>query len=48
VERASGTSSLDQEGLDLLQRAQPMPPFPPDQPGETMELIVPIQFSLRR
>lgn len=48
MERPSGTASLDQEGLDLLQRAQPMPPFPPDQPGETMELIVPIQFSLRR
>jgi protein TonB len=48
IERASGIASLDQEGLDLLQRAQPMPPFPPDQPGESMELIVPIQFSLRR
>jgi len=48
IQRASGVSSLDQEGLDLLQRAQPMPPFPSDQPGESMELIVPIQFSLRR
>ncbi|MCW5735487.1 MAG: energy transducer TonB [Enhydrobacter sp.] len=48
MERPSGVASLDQEGLDLLQRAQPMPPFPPDQPGESMELIVPIQFSLKR
>ena len=44
----SGVASLDQEGLDLLQRAQPMPPFPPDQPGESMDLIVPLVFSLRR
>ncbi|MBS0219690.1 MAG: TonB family protein [Proteobacteria bacterium] len=48
LERTSGIASLDQEGIDLLQRAQPMPPFPPDQPGETMELVVPIQFFLRR
>jgi protein TonB len=48
MERASGNASLDREGLELLQRAQPMPPFPPDQPGESMELIVPVQFSLRR
>jgi protein TonB len=46
--RPSGNASLDQEGLDLLRRAQPMPPFPVDQPGESMELSVPIQFSLRR
>ena len=45
--QSSGVASLDQEGLDLLQRAQPMPPFPPDQPGESMELIVPLVFSLR-
>ncbi|MBS0541117.1 MAG: energy transducer TonB [Proteobacteria bacterium] len=48
VERSSGVASLDKEGLDLLNRAQPMPPFPPDQPGESMDLVVPIQFALRR
>ncbi|MGH8431838.1 MAG: energy transducer TonB family protein, partial [Solimonas sp.] len=48
VERASGVTSLDQEGLDLLQRAQPLPALPADQPGETLELVVPIQFYLRR
>jgi len=31
-----------------LQRAQPLPPFPPDQPGESLELVVPIQFNLKR
>jgi protein TonB len=48
IARASGVASLDQEGLDLLQRAQPLPPLPSDQPGETLELIVPIQFFLKR
>lgn len=48
IERAAGVASLDQEGLDLLQRAQPLPPLPPDQPGESLELVVPIQFYLRR
>ena len=48
LERASGFAALDQEGLDLLQRAQPLPPLPRDQPGESLEIIVPIQFFLRR
>jgi len=48
IERGSGIASLDQEGLDLLQRAQPLPALPADQPGETLELVVPIQFFLRR
>lgn len=48
LERASGFAALDQEGLDLLQRAQPLPPLPQDQPGESLEIIVPIQFFLRR
>jgi periplasmic protein TonB len=48
TERAAGIASLDQEGLDLLQRAQPLPPLPSDQPGESLELIVPIQFFLRK
>lgn len=48
IERASGHASLDREGIELLQRAQPLPPLPPDQPGESLELVVPIQFYLRR
>ena len=47
IEQASGVAALDQEGLDLLTRAQPLPPFPPDQPGERLELIVPIQFYMK-
>ena len=48
IERTSGVASLDQEGLDLLQRAQPLPPLPSDQPTESLELVVPIQFYLTR
>jgi protein TonB len=48
LERPCGVASLDHEGLALLQRAQPLPPFPPDQPGESLELVVPIEFFLRR
>jgi protein TonB len=48
IERSAGVASLDQEGLDLLQRAQPLPPLPTDQPGESLELIVPVQFFMRR
>lgn len=48
IERASGHAALDNEGLALLQRAQPLPPLPQDQPGESLEIVVPIQFFLRR
>jgi protein TonB len=48
IERPTGVACLDQEGLDLLQRAQPLPPFPADQPGESLELAVPVQFFLKR
>ncbi len=48
IERGANAASLDQEGLDLLRRAQPLPPLPADHPGDTLELIVPIQFFLLR
>ncbi len=48
IERSANVASLDQEGLDLLRRAQPLPALPSDQPGETLELVVPIQFYMRR
>lgn len=46
--RSSGNAALDQEALDMLQRAQPLPPLPPDQPGESLEISVPVNFFLRR
>jgi protein TonB len=47
IERASGHRALDQETLDLVQRAQPLPPPPPDMPGDRFEFVVPVQFHLR-
>ena len=44
---SSGWADLDKEALDLIQRAQPLPSIPKDYPGETLDLIVPVVFSLR-
>jgi protein TonB len=46
--RSSGNAALDQEALDLLTRAQPLPPLPQDQPGESLDLTVPVNFFLKR
>lgn len=48
VERSAGNATLDREGLDLLARAEPLPSLPHDQPGETLRLVVPVQFFIRR
>lgn len=48
IERSAGHAALDREGLDLLSRAEPLPPLPHDQPGETLRLVVPVQFFMRR
>ncbi len=47
IARASGHRALDQETLDLLERAQPLPAPPADMPGERFEFVVPVQFQLR-
>lgn len=43
----SGFASLDREALATLARADPLPQFPHDMPGETLELVVPVEFVLR-
>ncbi|KAF0225434.1 MAG: hypothetical protein FD176_485 [Rhodospirillaceae bacterium] len=47
LHQGSGHDSLDQETLDLLQRAQPLPPPPPEISGERIDLLVPVQFFLK-
>jgi periplasmic protein TonB len=47
IVRGSGYASLDQETLQLLQRAQPFPPPPAELSGERVDLIVPVRFNLR-
>lgn len=48
IERSAGSAVLDREGLELLTRAEPLPPLPQDQPGDTLRLLVPVQFFMRR
>ncbi len=47
IERTSRFSSLNEEGVALLARAQPLPPPPLELAGNAIELIVPVEFSLR-
>lgn len=47
LERASGFRSLDQEALALPKRAQPLPKPPEDVKGDTIELVVPVEFFMR-
>jgi protein TonB len=47
ITRSSGSSVLDHETLALLQRAQPLPPPPPEVPGAQIPIIVPIRYNAR-
>lgn len=47
LERSSGYRSLDQEALSLPKRAQPLPKPPEDVKGDTIELVVPVEFFMR-
>ncbi|MEE4450560.1 TonB family protein [Novosphingobium resinovorum] len=47
IERSSGFRSLDQEALSLPKRAQPLPKPPEDVKGDTIELVVPVEFFMR-
>lgn len=47
LERGSGVRSLDQEALTLPKRAEPLPKPPEDVKGDTIELVVPVEFFMR-
>jgi protein TonB len=47
VVHSSGNSELDAEVMAMVQRAQPFPSFPPAMTQGTVNLTVPIRFSLR-
>lgn len=47
IARSSGSSDLDQEVLAMVQRAAPFPPFPAAMAQGSVQLAVPIRFSLR-
>jgi protein TonB len=45
VTKSSGNHALDQEALDVLQRASPFPPFPAAKPGAQDSYVAPVEFS---
>lgn len=47
LHKSSGYDSLDEETQNLLDRAQPLPPPPPEVAGDRIDLVVPVQFFLR-
>ncbi|WP_313178849.1 energy transducer TonB [Stenotrophomonas sp.] len=47
IERGSGFALLDQETLETVQRASPVPAPPADVAGDPVEVMVPVAFYLR-
>lgn len=47
LERSCGFRALDDEAVALPKRAAPLPKPPGDMPGDTIELVVPVQFFMR-
>ena len=47
IERSSGHRMLDTETIAMINRAQPLPPIPNDMSRDKLEVVVPVQFSLR-
>lgn len=47
LEKSSGSSLLDDEALALIHRAEPLPPPPPEVPGERIDKTVPVKFVLQ-
>ncbi|GEO12434.1 energy transducer TonB [Microvirga aerophila] len=46
ISGSSGSASLDQEALSMIQRASPLPAPPPEVPGSRISLTVPVRFNL--
>ena len=46
--QGAGSGALDHEALALPRRAAPLPEPPKERPGDTLDLVVPIEFILPR
>jgi periplasmic protein TonB len=46
IARSSGYADLDNEVMDMITRAQPLPAFPANMPQTQLDLTVPISFSM--
>jgi protein TonB len=47
IVRSSGVAALDTEVMAMIERAQPLPAFPPAMTQHSLNLVVPIRFSLK-
>ncbi len=47
IQQSTGHQLLDREIADMIQRAQPLPPMPEAMTQARLEVVVPVQFSLR-
>jgi protein TonB len=47
VIKASHSTSLDAEAIAMLKRASPLPQPPDDVGGETVELVIPVEFTIK-
>jgi protein TonB len=47
IVRSSGSNVLDQATLAMLERAAPLPPPPPEEPGAQIPVVVPIRYNIR-
>jgi biopolymer transport protein ExbD len=47
IERSSGHAAFDDEVLAMIKRSEPLPRIPPELERDQLELVVPLQFSLR-
>jgi len=46
IVQSSGYVDLDNEVMEMIMRAEPLPPFPESMPQARLDLTVPIRFSL--
>lgn len=47
IERSTGYPALDEELLDMVERAKPLPAFPDNLRAAQMEYVLPVTFDLR-
>jgi protein TonB len=47
IVRSSGSALLDRATLDLIERAQPLPPPPPELARDNIAVVVPIRYHIR-
>lgn len=46
IQKSSGVPLLDRGAQSTVMQAQPLPPMPPDFPGQTLTLTLPINFHI--